>query len=43
MPKGSHKCHSVQNAAPGFLRRLGCSEHFFHLYAHVYPVLPARH
>jgi hypothetical protein len=33
-----HKLRSVENAAPDFIRPLGCGEHFFHLYAQVYPV-----
>jgi hypothetical protein len=33
-----HKLRSIRNAAPDFIRPLGCGEHFFHLYAQVYPV-----
>ncbi len=33
-----HKLYSTRNPAPDFIRPLGCSEHFFHLYAQVYPV-----
>jgi NRPS condensation-like uncharacterized protein len=32
------KLRSTGNRARGFIRRLGCSEHFFHLYAQLYPV-----
>lgn len=32
------KLRSIGNAAPDFVRPLGCGEHFFHLYAQVYPV-----
>jgi hypothetical protein len=33
-----HKVRSIGNTEPGFIRLLGCSEQFFHLYAQVYPV-----
>jgi Condensation domain len=33
-----HKLRSIRNAVPAFIRPLGCCEHFFHLYAQVYPV-----
>lgn len=33
-----HKLRSIRNEAPGFLRPLGATEHFFHLWTQVYPV-----
>ncbi len=38
MPEEAHKLRSIRNEVPGFLRPLGSAEHFFHLYAQVYPV-----
>jgi NRPS condensation-like uncharacterized protein len=32
------KLRSAGNEGPDFIRPLGCGEHFFHLYAQVYPV-----
>jgi hypothetical protein len=33
-----HEVRSNQSSAPDFIRPLGCIEHFFYLYAQVYPV-----
>ncbi len=38
MPGEAQKLRSIPNEVPGFLRPLGFAEHFFHLYAQVYPV-----
>jgi hypothetical protein len=38
MPGEAHKLPSVRNDVSGLLRPLGCAEHFFHLFAQVYPV-----
>src|SRR5258708_15489458 len=38
MPGEAHKLPSARNDGLGLLRPLGCAEHFFHLYAQVYPV-----
>jgi Condensation domain len=38
MPSEARELRSARNDAAGFLRPLGSAEHFFHLYAQVYPV-----